>query len=214
MSEQTGKDGRGPDACRMNCGNCACGQTEETTLETASMAALALGDMIDGLSDIDAFKAVEVLKQRIKLSMDSRKRSASCNQSAPGKRYCLFDRKNRKYAALAQITNNDGTEWSILWKEEIEEGGKFSVPDAITVDSFLMLFSERFGERQPQRRFDAVEVAAYAATLTPTMPWKCMDCGNKWMDLRECGPVVQAGCPACGSKNILDCNAGTEVQNV
>jgi len=185
----------------------------ETPLKAAAYAALNFCDMIDGLSEIDAVKAVEVLKQRIMISMIARQHRAADDQDAPDKRYCLFDRKNKKYAAMAEITNDDGTVWSILWNDDIEDGSKFSVPDSIIVESYLMLFARRFGEKQPQHRFDSVEVAAYAATLTPTMTWKCLDCGNKWQDLRECGPVVQAGCPACGSKNILDCNVDTEVQH-
>ena len=42
-----------------------------------------------------------------------------------------------------------------------------------------------------------------------TMWWKCLDCGHKWRDLRECKGVCRSGCPACRSRNIMDCNIGS-----
>jgi len=46
-----------------------------------------------------------------------------------------------------------------------------------------------------------------------TMRWKCLGCGNVWTDLRECKGVFQSGCPACGSRNIMDCNIEIPILN-
>ena len=54
--------------------------------------------------------------------------------------------------------------------------------------------------------------APVAAERAETMWWKCLDCGNKWRDLRECKGVCQSGCPACGSRNIFDCNLETSAR--
>lgn len=48
------------------------------------------------------------------------------------------------------------------------------------------------------------------ATRAETMTWLCMGCGHKWRDMTECKGVVQTGCPACGSRQIIDCNVGAE----
>lgn len=38
------------------------------------------------------------------------------------------------------------------------------------------------------------------------MPWKCLDCHNKWIDRADCKGVVERGCPKCGSHRMFDCN--------
>ena len=50
-------------------GSAASGQAVDTPLKRAAVAAMDLFDMIDALSDEDSVKAIEVLKQRAKVSM-------------------------------------------------------------------------------------------------------------------------------------------------
>lgn len=50
-------------------GSAASGQAVDTPLKRAAVAAMDLFDMIDALSDEDAVKAIEVVKQRAKVSM-------------------------------------------------------------------------------------------------------------------------------------------------
>jgi len=50
------------------------------------------------------------------------------------------------------------------------------------------------------------EVLIPEVVPSPIMPWKCIDCGHKWMDRADCKGVQAHGCHACGSKNIFDCN--------
>ena len=41
--------------------------------------------------------------------------------------------------------------------------------------------------------------------VIPKMPWKCRDCGHKWMDRQDC-KGAHRGCPECGSRRLFDCN--------
>lgn len=46
----------------------------------------------------------------------------------------------------------------------------------------------------------------YPEVVLDDMPWKCLDCGNKWMDRADGKGVQNRGCPKCGSHRMFDCN--------
>lgn len=48
------------------------------------------------------------------------------------------------------------------------------------------------------------EVIRRREVVKEQMPWKCVDCGAKFMGPTDRAP--EGGCAICGSRRIFDCN--------
>lgn len=75
----------------------------------------------------------------------------------PARKWSVRDKVTGRDAGLAEIHNQSGVEWSVMWKDA-GDGSKFTAQEALVAMAFLTLFAGRFGDKKAKGRFVAQEV--------------------------------------------------------